>query len=571
MGVRQVSVPVIWLSNHKEVSLHDQWDSGLFKMLFDNLLWDTGFVFENHGNTDQFATQAAIFMLPARHHCSAEDIEWLNEQLARAQHCILMLIGDEEAAFPWKEVKHPDLQFWVMMPDPAKHIELKGHAVFVGNGFKGDTSDLLYTPEPPEKTVYWSFAGQATHARRKQAVIGLQKVMAQAQGILEPTQGFTQGLPRDEYLDLLRRTQIAPCPSGPCTPDTFRFYEALEAGCFPIADATSLAEQLGYWDMVYGDDFPFPTVYDWSTVGGYVENEIYRWPQNGNVASAWWQKQKRILAQKLAAWCEKQGFARYVHSPYVGPSFGRMSVVITTSPTNKTADEQFEMLEYTLKSFGSSATEHFPFQLQTIIACDGVRSEQKHLAPEYHEYVRRICWKANYVWDNILPVVAPRHVHQVGLARMAMDVVDTPVVLMMEHDTPVVWDEPIDWPALIGLVEYGAVDMIRLHHEAHILPAHEHLMVDHNTTTMLDVPLRRTKQWSQRPHVASSEYYRRILADHFSDEANCFIEDKMHSVAQSDPPHHRLAIYHPDEKNIKRSFHTDGRGDGLKYDGDQVW
>ena len=29
---------------------------------------------------------------------------------------------------------------------------------------------------------------------------------------------------------------MIPCPSGPATPDSFRLWEALEAGCVPIAD-----------------------------------------------------------------------------------------------------------------------------------------------------------------------------------------------------------------------------------------------------------------------------------------------------------------------------------------------
>ena len=89
-------------------------------------------------------------------------------------------------------------------------------------------------------------------------------------------------------------------------------------------------------------------------------------------------------------------------------------------------------------------------------------------------------------------------------------------------------------------------------------------MLDRVTTSMLGVPLRRTVQWSQRPHLAGTDYYRTILADYFPQSARTMIEDRMHSVAQSEKGH-RLALYHP-EGNIKRSYHLDARGDESKFD-----
>jgi hypothetical protein len=148
--------------------------------------------------------------------------------------------------------------------------------------------------------------------------------------------------------------------------------------------------------------------------------------------------------------------------------------------------------------------------------------------------------------------------------------VDTDNVLMVEHDTPLVADEPIDWAACEQLVAQRAVDVLRFHHEAHVPREHRHLMIDHETIEMMGVPLRRTVQWSQRPHLASTAYYARMLQRHFSSEARCFIEDRMHGIAQQFPREHRLAIYHPDG-NIKRSYHLDGRQGEPKYDESQVW
>jgi hypothetical protein len=88
---------------------------------------------------------------------------------------------------------------------------------------------------------------------------------------------------------------------------------------------------------------------------------------------------------------------------------------------------------------------------------------------------------------------------------------------------------------------------------------------------MMGGPLRRTRQWSQRPHLAGAGYYADMLQSEFSPQARCFIEDRMHSIASSHPERHRLAIYHPETGNVKRSYHLDGRQGDPKFDDEQVW
>ena len=111
------------------------------------------------------------------------------------------------------------------------------------------------------------------------------------------------------------------------------------------------------------------------------------------------------------------------------------------------------------------------------------------------------------------------------------------------------------------------VDVLRFHHEAYILEPHEHLMVDHSTVNLLGLPVRRTRQWSQRPHLAGRDYYLTALGTYFTRESRTMIEDRLHGVCQSEPwSKNRIAIYHPDTGNIKRSYHSDGRGDEPKFE-----
>jgi len=85
------------------------------------------------------------------------------------------------------------------------------------------------------------------------------------------------------------------------------------------------------------------------------------------------------------------------------------------------------------------------------------------------------------------------------------------------------------------------------------------------------VALTKTTQFSARPHVASVEFYEKLLA-RFSSNAKCFVEDYAHSVCQTDPwEEWRLSIYTPRGANMKRSYHTDGRAGSAKFDETQVF
>ena len=66
-----------------------------------------------------------------------------------------------------------------------------------------------------------------------------------------------------------------------------------------------------------------------------------------------------------------------------------------------------------------------------------------------------------------------------------------------------------------------------MHHETTVLPDHTHLMLDPEPqlleTQHNPVPVRRTYAWWQRPHLASTTFYRTLLSSYFSDEARTMI------------------------------------------------
>lgn len=549
-------VPVVWWSNRPEITPHLQWDSGQIHQLIRDELWTTGFDFvEHHGDSDIVA-EFGVVVVAARHHVG--DVDAINRFINRFNGVVLILLGDEEAVFPWRDVQHDRIRFWVMMPHPIRHADMVPWAYFFGTGCKQDTNMLL-DRSVPSKSLGWVFAGQSTHARRKQAVDGLSKASKRTPGELHPTSSFTSGLERPRYMELLRDAKIAPCPSGPCTADTMRLYEALEAGCLPIVDTGPDGGQLGFWEFCYGPDHPLIEVNDWGSVGGVIEAELgSRWPRNANLTSAWWRQQKRGMAKRMVDDLQQVG------APPPGQNWwDKVTVVVTTSPipSHPSMDVLLETLASITASFEAAGATVSP---RLVVACDGVRTEQKDLAPAYDEYVRQVCWQANQWWDDVVPVVSKYHRHQARMMKYALEHVDTPVVLVAEHDTPFS-GEAIQWQACVEMMAYGTLDVLRFSHEASIHPEHRHLCLDATPQTVLDVPIVRTRQWSQRPHLARTDYYRRILDDNFSPSGNSFIEDRMHGVVQSQPvDRNRIAIYHP-EGTIRRTLHTDGRAGGPKF------
>lgn len=210
---------------------------------------------------------------------------------------------------------------------------------------------------------------------------------------------------------------------------------------------------------------------------------------------------------------------------------------------------------------------------EIILTFDGVRPEQEHRRRDYNEFTRRAIWSADHNFGNMLPLLFDDHHHQSGMMRAALNKIDTPLVLYVEQDTPLVLDEPIDWETITQFVASGQSNVVRLHHEAQIPPDHNHMM--HG----MESGFIRTSQWSQRPHIASLAYYRRILDAHFTPNARCFIEDKMHGVLEqaynvdgiAGWNQHRVHIYDPGNGNMKRSYHIDGRAGEAKYDDSQVF
>lgn len=284
---------VVWKSYHKpEIIERGYWDQGLLEDMFKQLevqhVTDVDEVPEGEG---------AVFVINGRTHI--EDTDQINADIAKLPWVLFIETGDEEALFPWREIKHPLMKVWLMLPRMNQHDDVHFK---LPNGYRPETRELLKNIGLQKRDIPYSFAGQVNHERREQCF----DVARQFQPIYENsvvigTKTFGEhALSYPDYLNVMARSKIVLCPSGIESPDNFRLYEALEAGCIPVVDAFSTQNKApGFWRYLFGHDIPFPIVSYWDKLPDMIPGLLADYPHNANRIYGWWQNIKRSMQFKL--------------------------------------------------------------------------------------------------------------------------------------------------------------------------------------------------------------------------------------------------------------------------------
>jgi hypothetical protein len=540
------SIPIVRLAPT------NQWDQTILNRLFDNTLCPTGLTFRNcesypiraerEGQQD---CEGIILVIPGRYWYT--QCNEISEAIRRYDWVLGIRTGDEEDLLDVDQIYHPNIRWWVQTPRTDHDY---GDVRKLGVGFTPHFNELPY--HVPDKALDIFLAGQRTHERRDQCFAQVQRIDTAGDAVTRflPTEGFTQGMPPDQYAYNMRYAKIAPAPAGPASPDSFRLYEALEAHCVPIADAITPAyDSRGYWEMVF-PDATFPVVTDWGMLPYLVDHALANWPANSNRIAAWWMRQKR----QYVRWLQED--LSLLGADVDGDAGSVITAVIPVSPIP--SHPGIAILEETVESIRECLPDS-----EIIITFDGVRPEQESMRADYEEAMRRTLWRADHRWKNVTPLIFEQHQHQSGMMHVTLQHIQTPLLIYVEQDCPIVTDEPIEWDAICGFILDGHADLIRLHHEALILDVHKHLMQEHEWV------FARTTQWSQRPHIASKVFYEKVMS-HFSAQSKAFIEERMARVAQEQTGF-KLWIYHPDSPNIKRSYTLDGRAGGPQFIDSQVF
>ena len=524
---------IYYLSLKTETPCRDYWDYGILELL-DYLSEEV---------RELPKAEMAIVVVPARHHAGLE-VE-INDELKKIKTVVLFLMGDEEATFDVSKIEHTNINIWVQNPHPGIHDQYHK----LGTGYTPQSQVILPKLNPKKNSLIF-FAGQITHQRREEMarVIKHSKDRLKGRVIFYPSKGFTQGLKHEDYYQGMVSAVVAPAPSGAVIPDSFRLFEALESMCVPIADEKCAnGEVMNYWDWLFGEEVPFPKLIDWDGLSPIVNGIIADYPANLHRQTAWWLQWKRNFKDKVRE--------------QLGLESDLITVIIPTSVLS--SHPNTGIIDQTI----SDVRVHLP-DAEIIMQIDGLRDEQLDRKKDYDEYKTLVLWKCLHEWENVTPVIFDELSHQTDMLRKTIDMVKTPLILYVEGDAPLTPDRPIDWDKCKEMIFSGKANTVRFHHENIIPKEHEGLMLG----PVID-DFRKTYQWSQRPHLSSTLYYKDVIIPTLPPKT--FIEDSFHGVVMNDWYtngmigwyKHRLWIYHPNN-GIQRSYTTDGRKGGLKYTSD---
>lgn len=229
----------------------------------------------------------------------------------------LIHLSDEWLNDGWQKYANPSVKFalrnYYMPPEGAHVLPFAVQTFGLGykRGFWGN-----HNGKPPAlQTVYdrqyvWSFAGTVHHEERKKALSMFEQVQPHR---LVKTSHFDagDGLNITGYRDLMLSSVFVLAPHGHVNLDTFRLYEALEAGAIPVTLshnallATKHNVSQPYWPMVFAArSIPFIAEASWEEAYQKMKellNNMMLLELRRQQVYNFWRRYKAKLALQLAS------------------------------------------------------------------------------------------------------------------------------------------------------------------------------------------------------------------------------------------------------------------------------
>lgn len=293
-------IPVIWQSYNPERSARLFGDQIMFNDLFKfNGEYEIQPSFKEYDGFNDFYNSAKIIQsgsLGAIVMMALEDnkdyIDQLNKDISNLSWCLVILTQNEYGSKAYQDIRHPNMKLWLQTPAQDDVADK-----FIPLGYPSIVKDHM-NAFPDERKYDWFFSGQISHQRRKECA---KAVEGMPNGIFIGTEGFNEGLDYYDYINYMINSKIVICPAGPETPDTFRVYEALEAGCIPIIDIQDGHGKYrkDFWIKIFGEDFPIAQVNVWDSIDDVIEMELNNYSYRSGQINMWWRKYKRQLSDNI--------------------------------------------------------------------------------------------------------------------------------------------------------------------------------------------------------------------------------------------------------------------------------
>jgi hypothetical protein len=229
----------------------------------------------------------------------------LNKFLRDFRSVLVFMTANEEGDLDPRDIQHERMRMWIQTPTRAQR-QWASCGIPWGwtPGFDGTRwLERLpgYEAVEADRMLDFSFVGQVTHDRRRGCLDSIEREMKRPNCVLT-SHGFGRGLPKHLYFELLVNSKVVLCPSGPQTADTFRAWEALEAGALPIVDNDNPRDSQDddYWDYIAGPNHPFKPIEYWGfDLSGRLDYYLENWRMSQAFVLGWWQGKKRFWQEKF--------------------------------------------------------------------------------------------------------------------------------------------------------------------------------------------------------------------------------------------------------------------------------
>jgi hypothetical protein len=158
-----------------------------------------------------------------------------------------------------------------------------------------------------DRKYRWSFCGDPSRSDRKEMIENMSQV---GEGFVHEYHGFMAGLSGKEYWEVMSQSVYAPCPIGNMNVDTYRLFEALEAGAIPIIPKAQAWQPFNYYRLLLSDH-PIPSFSNWKEARAFVNRT--------DIGAA------AALAEEIRQWY--QGYKERITAE-VSQTIGRVADVI---------------------------------------------------------------------------------------------------------------------------------------------------------------------------------------------------------------------------------------------------
>ncbi len=275
-----------------DYAYEDEWNRYLFAPLD---------VVEHEAPDFSVVEDRAIFVVIGRRGLEHVPARFL-ERVKRLSMKGLYHLGDEFLSGGYELYRHFDFVIRNYYGSALRGEGIRTVPLGYPVGMAGDGTE----PRASARRYAWCFLGNMS-AARPSMIAELRRLAPYHLHTYHIGRDESRALSREEYKEILRASAFAPCPMGNVMLETWRLYEALEAGTIPLLSRRAL---MPYHDLIM-PDHPIPTFTNWRSARRFAERSLADAAALDALqrrVTDWWRAYKADLQAEMAEFVTR-GFA----------------------------------------------------------------------------------------------------------------------------------------------------------------------------------------------------------------------------------------------------------------------